>query len=100
MEMIKSEGQIIYATERRSCKSTVLANILNRFGEMKIYDKLLEEISKPEASLEYVHDLVECIYNGSDMFHFSFASTYLPKFAETVAKKILSSTAVQLREVF
>jgi hypothetical protein len=32
LEMLQSEGEIIYATERKSCKSICLTTMLNKFG--------------------------------------------------------------------
>jgi hypothetical protein len=61
MEMLKEEGEIIYATERFKCKSTVLAHVLNIFGESRGFEKILEVIKDPETELQFMHDLVQCI---------------------------------------
>jgi hypothetical protein len=59
--MLKEEGEVIYASERFKCKSTVLARVLNIFGESRGFEKILEIIRNPETSLQFVHDLVQCI---------------------------------------
>ena len=61
MEMLKEEGEIIYATERVKCKSEVLAKVLNLFGESRGFVLILEQVSDPESNLLYVRDLLECL---------------------------------------
>jgi hypothetical protein len=41
MKMLEKEGDIIYATERASCKSTMLVTLLNKFGDSEGFDKIL-----------------------------------------------------------
>jgi hypothetical protein len=99
MSMIKTEGEVIFATERTCCKSSLLVAIINNLGKEKVFEKILIEIKKPESSLEYVHDLMECIHNAIDVFHYSFASTFIPQLCDTVKTKLLSSTTKQLQSV-
>jgi len=42
--MLSAPGDIIYATERTKCKSTIFVAMLNKFGSEQGFEKILSTI--------------------------------------------------------
>ena len=89
MEMITEEVPRIFATERYSCKSSFLVEIINKFGEAGGYESLLNLLSKPEISLEYVYQLVSFFVKSHSLYHRQFVDNFYDRLRDTVEIKLL-----------
>lgn len=84
MAMLKEEGEIIYATERLSCKSQTLVQLLCEFGQADGFDKLLTLISHQETSLEHAFYILDWMAKCNKMFHRSFVLKFWESLADAV----------------
>jgi len=93
MKMIEKEGDIIYATERAFCKSTMLVTLLNKFGSAEGFDKILAVIKKEDTSLEHVYYLIDMLSKSGSLYHRSFVNVYWNCLRDAVQAKVLAATA-------
>lgn len=99
MAMIKSENEVIYAAERISCKSILLRDLINSFGQNEGFQKVLDIIAKEDTTLEHVFYILDWMSKCSKMFHRSFVLQYWQKLLDTVQDKVLQAPEAQLRKI-
>ena len=61
MLMIAQPGDIIFSTERSHCKSSMLVQMINKFGVETGFKKILNIISLEDTQLNTVFYLVDSI---------------------------------------
>jgi hypothetical protein len=59
--MIAQPGDIIFSTERSQCKSSMLVQMINKFGVETGFKKILNIISLEDTQLNTVFYLVDSI---------------------------------------
>lgn len=72
---------ITYGVLRRRCKSTLLVQFLNRFGQQDGFKKILDRInlvSNDYLSLDLISNYLECLVNCTGMYNKVFLTEYLP----------------------
>ncbi len=99
MRMLAHEGELIYATERAACKSTMLVALLNKFGAADGFDKLLAVVRRAETSLEHVYYLLDMLSKAASLYHRSFVRQFWPRLRDAVQAKLLGATSQQLRQI-
>lgn len=63
MAMLQQEGDIIYVTERPTCRSVMLTEMINDFGRAGGFEDLLKLIASPKTTLTHVYYIVEMLAN-------------------------------------
>ena len=84
MAMIENEGEIIYVTERSTCKCTMFTEMVNKFGAAGGFENFLRIIAAPETSLTHVFYIVDLLSKCQRMYHKSFIDHYFTRLADTV----------------
>jgi hypothetical protein len=84
LKMLNKEEDTIYATERNKCKSTVLVNMLNKFGNELGYEKILATIKHEATSIDLVYYLVVAIGNCVENYHKAFLDKYCERFRDAI----------------
>lgn len=95
--MLAKVEDIIYATERYKCKSTVFVNMLNKFGSEQGYEKILATINHESTSIDLVYYLVVALGNCVENYHKAFLDKYFERFKVAIESKILTTDEKQLR---
>ena len=82
-----------------SCKSAYLAKIINKFGEKKGFDLIMEKIKdeKNWCSIDFVTNIINAFGNFHGLFFRSFALEYINKFKDACFRNILESPESNLR---
>lgn len=92
--MLSQPGDIIFSTERFRCKSSMLVNMINRFGAENGFTKILAVISQEQTPLNTVFFLVDAVAKLQEILHKSFIDFYYDKLRKTVEDKLMNSTQV------
>jgi len=95
--MVETEGQIIYATNRKDCQSSVLVTLLTKFGQSQGFEKIIQLCNNKDSSMEHIADLIVCISGCTNMYHKSFIDSYFVRLSKAVETKILTSSEAILR---
>jgi len=94
------EGERVFGiTREKHCKSTFIVKMVNNFGQMKGFDKILERINDTDnwAPIEVVSIMVTLIGNLHSVLHRDFALEYIPKLKEAVWRNLLKSPESNIR---
>ena len=75
--MLASPDDVIFATERARCKSTMMVSLLNKFGEAQGFEKLLARLQEEDTTLEHAFYMVDCLAKCGFMLHKSFVDKFL-----------------------
>jgi hypothetical protein len=97
LKMLSAPGDVIYATERTKCKSTVFVAMLNKFGSEQGFDKILSTIQHEQSGMDLVYFLVVALGNCAESYHKSFLDKYCEPLKDAVQNKILNADEKQLR---
>jgi hypothetical protein len=92
----------VFAILRKKCRSTLLVQFLNSFGEKGGFQLLLERIShqgEDSMGLDTLFYYLDCLANSSNMINKTFLMEYLPKLNIAVRNKVLNATEMQLRNI-
>ena len=94
-----SDEKIYAITRQGFSKSTFMVNMINNFGELGGFQKILDRIQHTEnwAPIELVSPLIGVIGNMSPLLHKEFAYEYLPKLKEAIWKNLLQSPESNIR---
>lgn len=90
----------VYAIVRRRNRSALLVQLLNRFGEIGGYQKILDKIDQDDSettTIELIFYYIDALTAASSMFNKVFLEDYIPKLEAAVKKKILNSSSAALR---
>ena len=90
--MIKQPGQIIYAIPRITCKSGLLVEVLNSFGQDDGFEAMIRVVENPETGLNHVRYLAEMVAESLKVLHQSLIVAFAKRFSEAVEKKITNFT--------
>lgn len=96
----RNSGKKVYAITRNPhCKSIWMVKLVNKMGEMGIFDRILERINDPNnwAPIEIVSIIITTLGNLSAILHRDFCYEYIPKLKDAVWKNILKSPDSNLR---
>ncbi|CDW89068.1 ubiquitin carboxyl-terminal hydrolase family protein [Stylonychia lemnae] len=96
------EEEQVYAVLRRRCRSSLLVNFLNRFGQLGGFQKILNKIeddSNENLSLDLIQNYLECLVNCTGMFNKIFLDKFLPKLDAAVRKRLLNLSQAQIRNL-
>jgi hypothetical protein len=99
---IKDGEPIIYAVIRtRKCKSYLLVECLNLFGELGGYDKILQRMSdeKEPISFELLSFYMECLGKVFPMYHRDFIASFSFDVKKAVHHAILNAPEASIRNV-
>ena len=97
LAMIKQPGQIIYAIPRITCKSGLLVEVLNTFGQDDGFEAMIRIVENPETGLDHVRFLAEMVAESLKMLHQSLIVAFAKRFSEAVEKKLTNFTEAQLK---
>lgn len=90
----------IFAVQRAQCRSDLLIDFLNLFGNLGGFEKMLsilQEESRSTNDLNLMGSYVECLGKSAPVFHRKFAEEFIPKLEEVVRAKMLGAQTAQLR---
>ena len=92
--------QRIYCITRQGyCRSVFLINLLNKLGNMGLFDKILERISDKTkwAPIDIVSIYSGLVGNCHSVFHREFALEYIPKLKKAAWESVLKSPDSNIR---
>jgi hypothetical protein len=99
---IKEGEPMIYSVIRPSkCKSYLLVQCLNLFGELGGYDKLLAKMTDKEnpIDLDLLGHYMECLGRVFPMYHRDFISKFAFDIKDAVQNSILNAPEASIRNV-
>ena len=99
MAMLQREGDVIFVTERPTCRSVMFTEMINDFGRAGGFEDILKLIASPKTTLTHVYYIVEMLSNCQRMYHKSFIDNYFARLADTVEEKLANASEAQLRAV-
>lgn len=86
----------IFAVQRAQCRSDLLIDFLNLFGNLGGFDKMLAAIQQEPRStndLNLMGSYVQCLGKSAPVFHRKFAEDFFPKLEEAARASMLSAPA-------
>ena len=86
--MLESPDSIIFSTERHSCKSTMLVQMLNKFGQEDGFKHMLDCVARESTTLDTVFYIVDIIAKVQDMLHKSFIDSFYARLRKVVEVKL------------
>jgi len=91
--------QIFALTRQMHCRSTFMVEMINRFGELGGFDKILHRIQNTEnwAPIEVVTLLLSVVGQISLLLHKDFANEYIPALKQAVWNNIVKSPESNIR---
>jgi hypothetical protein len=99
---LKPEDPMIYAVTRPSkCKSYLLVQCINLFGELGGFDKILEIMTNKDKpiDLELLAKYMECLGRVYPMYHRDFIAKYAKDIKEAVQNAILNAPEASIRNI-
>jgi hypothetical protein len=90
-----SDDEIVYALERKKCKSTLIVEFINKFGGLGGFELILEKCSKmgeDSISLDFMYYYIDILSNCYIMINRSYFCDYLTKLTNGVKNKLLNAT--------
>lgn len=90
----------IFAVQRAQCRSDLLIDFLNLFGNLGGFEKMLATINNESQN---AHDInlmgsyVNCLGKSAPVFHKKFAEEFILNLEQTVRRKMLRAETAQLR---
>lgn len=95
-----SQGNRIYAVQRKECKSDMINEFLNTFGRLGGFDLMLKrmrEVNQDQMELYLVSSYIESVASAGPLFHKQFVNEYFDQFLQAVKQSLLGSSKAQLR---
>lgn len=91
--------QIFALTRQMHCRSTFMVEMINKFGELGGFDKILHRIQNTEnwAPIEVVTLLLSVVGQISLLLHKDFANEYIPTLKQAVWNNIVKSPESNIR---
>lgn len=94
----ESAGQRIYAVQRKQCRSDLLIDFLNTFGNLGGFDKIVERMEdfgeecNGSDELNYIAAIVENISKCATVLHRGIVSQFVEKIEKATIAKIMKGT--------
>ena len=99
---IKEGEDMIYAVIRpRKCKSYLLVEVLNTFGKLGGYDRLLEKMTDKDNPVEFdlLAHYMDCLGKVYPMYHRDFINQFAVDVQNAVQSSILNAPEASIRNV-
>ena len=90
--MLESPDAIIFSTERHSCKSSMLVQMINNFGQENGFNYLLDCLARETTGLDTVFYIVDIIAKVQEILHKSFIDEFYVRLRKVVEEKLLGAS--------
>ena len=97
LAMIQNQGQVIYAIPRITCKSGLLVEALNTFGQDGGFEAMIKLVQNPETGLDHMRSLASMLADSQKILHQSLIVMFAKRFSEAVEHKIVNATEAQIK---
>ena len=94
----KTDGKRIYAVQRKQCRSDLLIDFINTFGNEGGFEKLIERIqdfsedANGSDELNYIGAVVDNISKCMPVLHAGVANEFFEKIEKAAIEKIMKGT--------
>lgn len=99
---VKEGEEPVFAVVRpRKCKSYLLVEVINSFGRLGGFDKMLEIMTDKDKPIDFdmLAHYMECLGKVYPMYHRDFIGKFAKEIQEAVQKAILNAPEASIRNV-